>query len=303
VTPAAPPPLVAVQPTREIRIAAPVNQLALDGGRVATLVGTVQAWEYVLVWSPKGIVLRASLNCDTQETNVTLASGRFAHLCYQGTSYVVTGTMQPLRARVALQVPGSPVISLAGQGPTVAGSVSLPGASPHSVIWRFDERRRTKLRTYTSRAVLVNVDRDRLLVDTTKALDVLTRKGSLVSTLRRAHDGGAIMRGGRVATISRGRLTVSTIRGKPLVARSVPASAHLEDLDQGLVLYSVETRLHLLRLADGKDVKLRFRSQFGYVAARLSRGALFYAYNGSSAVAGRVGFVAASGVRRLLAGR
>jgi len=37
---AAPPPLVDVTPTREIRTVAPVNEVAVDGKRAATLVGT-----------------------------------------------------------------------------------------------------------------------------------------------------------------------------------------------------------------------------------------------------------------------
>jgi hypothetical protein len=36
---AAPPHAVVVTPTREIRTAAPVNEVAVDGGRAATLVG------------------------------------------------------------------------------------------------------------------------------------------------------------------------------------------------------------------------------------------------------------------------
>jgi hypothetical protein len=277
-----------------------VNEVAVDGGRVATLVGTVHAWEYMLVWSPRRVIVRATLNCDTQESNIVLAANRFAHLCYQGTNYVVTGTIQPLRAKVSLRVAGRAVISLAGAGSFVAGSVSVLGQFTSSVIWRFDARTKRKLRTYRSRAVLLNVDRRRLLIDRPSALDVLMRNGRLVSTLRRAHQGGAVMRGGRVATIAGRSLAVSTIYGQSLVVRAVAAGAHLDDLDGGLVLYTVETRLHLLRLADGKDVTLHLRSQFGYAHARLWHGSLFYAYNQRSRRIGHVGFVDAGGVRKLL---
>ena len=61
------------------------------------------------------------------------------------------------------------------------------------------------------------------------------------------------MHGGFVAAIAAKRLVVSTVDGTSRVVRSVVAGAHLEDLDGGLVLYSVETRLHLLRLPLGSD--------------------------------------------------
>ena len=297
---AAPPPLVAVSPTHEVRTVAPVNEIAVDGNRGATLVGETRQWEYLLVWSPKGIVLRATLSCDTQESNLVLAGNRFAHLCYQDSNYVVTGTIRPLRGRVALHAAGSAVVALAGQGALVAGSVSIVSHSVTSVVWRFDARTKTKLHTYRSRAVLVAVDRGRLLVDRPGTLDVLSRSGTLVKTMRRAHDGGALLHGGRVASLAGRLLTVSSVGGKPLVTRTVAAGAHLEDLDGGLAVYSVETRLHLLRLGDGKDVALRLRGQFGYAHARLSGGALFYAYNQRAGKLGHAGYLAPAAVRALL---
>jgi hypothetical protein len=296
---AAPPPLVTVQPTREIRTVAPVNEVAVDGGRAATLVGTVQQWEYLLVWSPKGIVVRASLACDTQESNLVLSANRFAHLCYQGTNYIVTGTIKPLTGRVALRATSTAVISLAGQTSFVAGSVSRTTSSPTD-IWRFDRKTKKKLRTYPGRAILVSVDRGRLLVDRPTGLDVLTESGKLVSTLRRAHQGGEAMRGGRVATLAGRRLVVSAVDGKSQRTRRVAPGAHLEDLDGNLVLYSVETRLHLLRLSDGKDVALKLASQFGYAHAKLSNGSLFYAYDQQSGRVGHAGYVDARGVAKLL---
>lgn len=299
---AAPPPAAFVTPTREVRTVAPVNEIAVDGGRAATLVGETRGWEYLLVWSAKGVVVRASLNCQTQESNVVLARNRFAHLCYQDSNYVVTGTIRPLRGTVALHVGRSATIALAGQDTLVAGSVSLVGDRVRSEVWRFDARTKTRLRTYPSRAVLVAVDRGRLLIDRPTTLDVLTRNGTLVASLQRAHGGGAIMRGGRVATIAARRLAVSRMDGKALITRTVAAGAHLEDLDGGLVLYSVEARLHLLRLADGKDVTLLLHKQFGYVHARLWDGSLFYAYNQQAGKLGHAGYLAAPAVRSLFGG-
>jgi hypothetical protein len=294
VLPAAPPPLVDVRPVREVRTLSPVNGISVDGGRASTLVGTTHGWEYLLVWSPKGIVIRASLNCDLQETNVVLAGNRFAHVCSQDQNYVVTGTLRPLKARVSLRT--ASFVSLAGRGALVAGSSGR-------TIWRFDPARRTSLRTYAKPAIVLDVDRDRILVErSAAAVDVVSRTGRVLATLTLPHGGGALMRGGRIAAISKRRLVVSDLEGRRVLARTVAAGAHLEDVDSGLVVYSVETRLHLFRLADGRDVALRLRGQFGYASAGLWRGGLFYAYDVANGKTGRAGFVSAVGIRKLLSG-
>jgi hypothetical protein len=300
---ATPIPAVQVSPTHELRTASPVNEIAVDGGRAATLVGEPQQWEYMLVWTSKGILLRATLSCDTQESNVVLAANRFAHLCYQGRNYVVTGTIRPLTGRVALQTTGGAVVSLSGQSSLMVGSVSTLSPKATTVIWQFNRRTKRKLHTYAARAVVLGVDHGRILVDRPHALDVLSHGGALVATLRRPHEGGAVLRGAHVATINGRRLVVSGLDGKRPTARTVAAGAHLDDLEGGYVLYSVETRLHLLRLSDGKDVVLRLRNQFGYVHARLWGGAMFYSYNQQGGPKpGHAGYVDPAGVRALLKG-
>ena len=299
---AATPHAIVVTPTHEIRTVAPVNEVTVDGGRAATLVGETREWEYILVWTPRGIVVRASISCDTQESNLVLAGNRFAHLCFQDANYVVTGTIRPLHGRVAMKASPTAIVSLEGTNDLIAGTVGSIGPPDRSVVWRFDPRTKKKLRTYKSRAVLVSVDRGRLLIDRPRALDVLSHDGTVVSTLRRAHDGGAVMRGGQVATIAGRRLSVSHIDGQRLVTRTVAAGAHLEDIEGGLVVYSVETRLHLFRLSDGKDVALRLPGQYGYAHAELWRGSLFYAYNQRSGRVGHADYLDAAGVRSLLHG-
>jgi hypothetical protein len=293
---ATPPPLVEVKPTREVRTVAPVNEVAVDGGRAATLVGAARAWEYLLVWSPQGVVVRASLACDTQESNVVLAGDRFAHVCFQGDSYVVTGTLDPLKAHVALRSAGSGLVALAGHGTLIAGSTG-------SMVWRFDAARRAKLKTYPSAAIVRNVDGDSILVErSTAKLEVLSRKGRVRASLTLPHPGGALLRSGRIATIAKQRLVVSDLHGRTLLSRPVAAGATLADFDGDRAVYAVETRLHLLRVKDGRDVALRLRGQFGYATAKLSSGGLFYTYNTRAAKAGRAGYVSAAAVRALLRG-
>jgi hypothetical protein len=291
---AAPPPPVAVTPTREIRTVAPVNEVAVEGRRAATLVGSARAWEYMLVWSPQGIVVRASLACDTQESNIVLTGNRFAHNCFQDGNFVITGTLKPLRGGVTLRAPAASQVALAARGGLIAGSVG-------GAVWRFD--RKQKLRTYRRPVFVVAVDRGRILVDRDAAqLDVLSSAGRVVGTVKRPHEGGALMRGGRVATLAGRRLVLSDLHGRALLTRTIAAGARLEDLDGGLLVYSVDTRLHVFRLSDSRDVKLGLRRQFGYAHARLSSGALFYAYNERAGKLGHAGFLDAARVRALLGG-
>jgi hypothetical protein len=116
------------------------------------------------------------------------------------------------------------------------------------------------------------------------------------------HTGGALLRGDRIATIWKRRLVVSDLHGRTLLSRPVAAGAELSDFDGDRAAYAVETRLHLLRLKDGRDVALRLRGQFGYATAKLSGGGLFYTYNTRAPQAGRAGFVSAAAVQTLLRG-
>jgi hypothetical protein len=291
---ATPPPLVDVTPTREIRTVAPVNEVAVDGKRAATLVGSAQAWEYMLVWSPKGVVVRASLACDTQESNVVLTGNRFAHDCFQSGNFVITGTLKPLHGGVTLRAAAGAQVALAARNGLIAGSIGR-------AVWRLD--RKQKLRTYPRPVFVLAVDGGRILVDRDAAqLDVLSSAGGVIGTIRRAHEGGALMRGGRIATLTGRRLVMSDLHGRTFLTRTIAAGARLEDLDGGLLVYSVETRLHLFRLSDSRDVKLRLRRQFGYAHAHLSSGALFYTYNERTGRLGHAGFLDAARVHALLGG-
>jgi hypothetical protein len=55
---------------------------------------------------------------------------------------------------------------------------------------------------------------------------------------------------------------------------------------------TVETRLHVVRISDAREVVLRLRGQFGYAHAQLAGQALFYSYNERSGKVGHAGFLA-----------
>jgi len=291
---ASPPPIVDVRPAIEIRAASPVNEVATDGGRAATLVGETPSWEYVLVWSPKGLVVRRPLACDRQESDLVLAGDRFAHVCFEGTkNTVLTATLK--RRRSVPQLHASAFVVLAGHGSLIAGSAGR-------ALWRFDPAGKKKLRRYKASIVALDTDGGRILVGRSNTvLEIVSRSGKTLTTLKLPHLGGALLRGARIASIANHHFFLSTVHGRAVRRRPVVGDATLVDLEGNLVVYSVGIRLHLLRLGDGRDVTLRFKGQFGYASAKLWRGGLFYTYNvrGTSRP-GRAGFVPAAAVRALL---
>jgi hypothetical protein len=280
----------------ELRTASPVNEVAVDNGTAATLVGETPSWEYVLVWSPKGVVVRATLACDLQESNIVLAGNRLAHICNEsGANTVLTATLRHTVSVPRLHT--SSFVTLAGQGTLVAGSAG-------STLYRFDATKKVKLGAYPGSVLVWNVDGGRILVGRTNTvLEIVSKGGKAIATLRIPHVGGAVLRGSRISSIAGRRLVVSNLHGRALRSRPVAGDATLMDASPDLAVYSVGTRLHLLRLSDGHDVTLRFKGQFGYASAKLWRGGLFYAYNISgSSKPGRAGFVPAPGVHALLRG-
>ena len=291
---ALPPPIVDVRPAIEIRTASPVSEVAVDGGRAATLVDETPSWEYVLVWSPKGVVARPNLACDRQESDLVLAGGRFAHVCFEGDkNTVLTATFRRTKSVPRLRT--SAFVVLAGHGSLVAGSAGR-------TLWRFDAASKAKVRTYGAPIVALDADGERILVGRSNTvLEVVSRSGKTLTRLKLPHLGGALLRGARIASIANGRFVVSDLHGKAARRRPVAGDATLVDLEGDLVVYSVGIRLHLLRLGDGRDVTLRFKGQFGYASAKLSRGGFFYTYNvRGSSKPGRAGFVPAAAVRTLL---
>jgi hypothetical protein len=287
-------PPVLVHPTAEIRTASPVNEVAVDGGRAATLVGETPSWEYVLVWSPKGVVVRANLACDIQESNIVLAGDRFAHICNGGsTNTVLAGSVR--RRQSVPQLRTSAFVALAGHETLIAGSAG-------TTLWRFDAAKKVKLRTYPASVVALDVDGARILVGRSNSvLELDSRTGKTLATLTIPHLGGALLRGSRIASLASDRVVLSDLHGKTVRTRPVSGDATLVDVEGNLVVYSVETQLHLLRLSDGRDIRLRFTSQFGYASAKLWHGGLFYAYNQTSgSKPGHAGYLSAAAVQALL---
>jgi hypothetical protein len=291
--PAPPVPIVDVRPVLEIRTASPLNEVAVDDGDAATLVGETPSWQYVLIWSTKGVVIRPNLLCDLQESDIVLAGERFAHVCTEaGANTVLTGTFRHSRGVARLNTQA--FVTLAGQGSLVAGSAGR-------TLWRFDPTRKVKLHVYRSSVLVYNVDRNRILVGRTNTvLELVSRTGKTMATLKIPHVGGAVLRGAHIGSIASHRFILSNLRGKRVRTRPVVGDPSLVDFDGSLVAYSRGTRLHLLRVSDGRDVALRFKGQFGYASVKFWHGGLFYVYNvRGGPKPGHAGYVGPAGVKAL----
>jgi hypothetical protein len=104
-----------------------------------------------------------------------------------------------------------------------------------------------------------------------------------------------------VYTLQDGRLTVRDLSGSVQGTRDLAAGAQLEDASGDLVLYTAASRLHLLRLTDGKDDTLRLPGQFLRAWARFSAdGGILYAYNAFAPQGYWTGYAPASAVNALL---
>jgi hypothetical protein len=213
---ALPPPIVDVKPAIEMRTASPVNEVVVDAGRAATLVGETPSWEYVLVWSPKGVVVRPILACDRQESDLVLARDRVAHVGFEGNrNTVLTATFRRTASVPRLQT--SAFVVLAGHGSLIAGSAG-------TALWRFDAASKVKLRTYSAPIVALDVDGGRILVGRSNTfLEIVSRSGKTITRLKVPQLGGALLRGARIASISSHRFVLSDLHGRPCA--HAPSSA------------------------------------------------------------------------------
>jgi hypothetical protein len=291
---APPPAIVSVKPSHEHRTILPANQVSVDNGVAATIIGETPTWPYILVWTPKGVVIRPRTHCITQESNIVLAGTRFAHVCNQhGSNTVLQGTFKSPKSVALLKT--KQYVTLAGHGSLIAGSVG-------NTLWRFDPGGKLKLHTYKSPITAYDVDGGRILVGRTTGLQVVSSSGKQLSAANVGHEGGALLRGSQIVRITAKHVVLSNLTGKAVVSRSVVGvNPTLVDMGNGLVVYNAGTRLHLLRLSDGRDVGLRFKNQISTADAKLWQGGLYYGFTSSGVGRpGHAGYISAAGVQALL---
>jgi Tol biopolymer transport system component len=287
-----PEPLVTLRPRSEISSGSDVAALSVDGNRAAAFlnygVGDFWfAWESMF-WSPlSNQQTGADVRCFDSNGNVTsdflsapaLAGDRYAYVCSQdlGDTWLYAATTeQPQPEAPLLDVDSGTDVTVAGAGELLVAGVGddLTRIEPDGGL--------TPLRHYFAPIRVLDVNDGRALVEVGKdALEVVTGDGHLVSALPAIpRDGGVVLRGSQLYSLSDGLLAIRDLNGTIELQRRIPADAGLEDAHDNLVLYGEGWRLHLLRLDDGRDIALHIPGQLSFAWARFDTdGAMVAAYN------------------------
>jgi Tol biopolymer transport system component len=300
----APTPEATLVPAQQARASSIVAGLAVDGNRALTISGgccsgLVAIWK-ATVWSPNSSAVDMDVPCSEELTSFAIAGDQVGYTCAYGglDPPEVDVYRTPLRP-----APAPPTLTISGGTTSVAGAGQLLVATVDHQLLRLDsDSPPVPIRTYPSFPVALAVDQSRVLVEPDAgSLEVVATDGTAIAGFPAAHGGGAVLRGDRVYTVQDGRLTVRDLSGSVEGTRDLVAGAQLEDASGDLVLYTAASRLHLLRLTDGKDDALRLPGQFLRAWARFSAdGGILYAYNAFAPQGYWTGYVPASSVNALL---
>jgi WD40 repeat protein len=207
---------------------------------------------------------------------------------------------------VPVTCPGLP----SGQGPALASQTlwrvrepSWPGACPGGTSGSPTSGRCQQLRVEHGPLRVLDVDADRIVVSGDNATLVLDANGGQLLSLPVSTQ-AAQLTGSNLVVLVSGELrdydatTGTLLRTSPLPA--VPSGGfcgvpiffcgsprlRLEDAARGLVAYILDGQLHLLRLADGRDVAVHEGT-----AARFDSAGLAYSYRAPGDWPGRIRFV------------
>jgi hypothetical protein len=114
----------------------------------------------------------------------------------------------------------------------------------------------------------------------TGSVELLNALGQTLRTFptKLKKDGRAALEGSRLVVQQGTSVSVfDTDTGKALAKRPI-GMGKLEDVHEGVAVYIAGRRVHLLRLADGRDVSIRPPGS-GPVLAKIESAGLYYAYN------------------------
>jgi Tol biopolymer transport system component len=256
-----------------------------------------------LFWTPStGRTAEVHAECDDGIAGVALALDRYAYLCE---TYDSDYVYELYVGQVGQPLPSTPVLTNnPGDAASVAGGGDLLVAAFGHDLDRIDtDGTVVLLRHYPAPVTVLAVDQDQILLATSKnSIDIVSADGTLVASLAVPNAEDVLLRSGRIFTLDgRGNLTERGLDGQPVVIRSLPGGSQLEDADpaDGLVVYTLHSRQHLLRLADGRDVTLHLPGQYLSACANFSAGGIDYAYNAFGPVRHLVGYLTPTTVKAL----
>jgi hypothetical protein len=293
-----------------------ITSLAADGGRVAIqyapgqrLGGLIETWD-----TPSRRIVR--YNAGGLE-GPALAGNRIALWSFEhaaGTNAYgistatvkrpnptwVGGLCPPTTIGFCLRDPlgdvvghGAVLVFDSWKGPEPYCNLPCPPPKRDGRLYRFDHGNAMQIAASAHELTPLSVDRDRILVDEgSGTLTVFDETGSRLTSVV-VPDHGAAKLQGRDLVVQNGLGLGDYDAGTGVLLHSwpVPNDAALEDVQGGIAVYATSTDVHLLRLADGRDVAIHPPGH-GPLHAQLERAGLFYSYTVDDGVLpGRVVFV------------
>ena len=201
----------------------------------------------------------------------------------------------------------SNVRGLHGDGELLVFAANDPKDKPPSTLYRAHPRRASSLRTFPRGVRVVGVHAAAIVVGARKGLlEVLNAGGKLLRTLDvSVSDISAVTLSGSRVVVQRGRsVSVYDIRTGAREREWPMQRGVIADVHGGVAVYVTDVAVHLLRLADGRDVVLstptRGRGE-GPLRAQLEASGLFYSFvDYTHSKPGHVVFVPFSRIRERL---
>jgi hypothetical protein len=172
-------------------------------------------------------------------------------------------------------------------------------------LWRVVGSKRKLLLEGPGAAPVVDVDRGRIVLRSTNAVDIRTAKARLTTRIRIGRGHAAIELSGNTLVVMRERtlriydITTGRRTRSWALETGGDAKPQLLDAEGNFAVYLAGIAIHLVRLTDGRDLALAIENQADGGGADLEPEGLFYAYNESSTKKpGRVAFIAAEDLRQ-----
>jgi Tol biopolymer transport system component len=289
------------RPSRVAQLAAPVEELEADQTRAFF------SSDRFGIWSAQTGRIRSLRGGCEALVDQAIAGVRVAWVCHEeGLSFCA----ETLKTATLARPRPTDVVRLNYCELSVAARGSLIVYSTGRKIWRLEGSRKRLARIERVVARPLSVDGDRVLLERKDgSLEVVTAAGAPVRVLRFAsRPAAAELAGDRVVVLERAggsaRLQVLRLRdGKRIRSWRLPTEdeVQFQSAHGALAAYVVGIALHMINLATGRDVVLRFPQQAGETKARLVDAGLFYSHGQAySARPGRLGFIPHSRLVELL---
>lgn len=172
-----------------------------------------------------------------------------------------------------------------GSPPCPAGAIVRDVVVSQTKLWRLGSQK-SLVRANTNAYEVVGLDTGRIAVRDPAggSVAIVSAAGAVTKTIAvPAGDvSGVAFQGRQLVVLENGLLDVYDVAGGDKPVKSIPVPAGklkpvLRDVQSGLAVYVRGTSIHVVRLADGKNVRI-VPSVSGHVDAQLEPGGLFYSY-------------------------